>query len=106
MTLQEMVNQLKEKAAAFDASGYSGFLAVQVTLSDLEGPFYVEVKDGKLSIEPYEYHDRQANMIMTSADFKKMINKKLSPTLAFTTGRLKIEGDIGKATEMGKLFKK
>jgi putative sterol carrier protein len=34
-----------------------------------------------------------------------MINNQLNSTLAFTTGKLKIEGDIGKASELSKLFK-
>ena len=66
--------------------------------------FYVEIKDGKLSVEPYEYNDRQANLIMKSADFVKLINGKLNAVLAFTTGKLKIDGDIGKVKELAELF--
>ena len=105
MTRQDIINEIKEKTANFDASNYKGFLAVQVTLSDLKEPLYVEIKDGVLSVEPHEYTDRQANLIMTSANFKKMINGKLNSVLAFTTGKLKIEGDIGKAKELSGLFK-
>ena len=104
MTLQDIVNELKEKSAGFDASGYNGFLALQVTLSDLGQALYVEIKDGKMSIEPYEYHDRQANMTISSANFIKMINGKLNSVLAFTTGKLKIDGDIEKAKELKQLF--
>ena len=105
MTRHEIINEIKEKTINFDASGYSGFLAVQVTLCDLNEPFYVEIKDGKLSVEPYAYADRQANLIISSANFKKLIDGKLNSVLAFTTGRLKIEGDIGKAKELAGLFK-
>lgn len=105
MSRQELINEVKEKTASFDASGYHGFLAVQVTLSDLDEPFYVEIKDGKLSVEPHEYNDRQANLIISSANFKKLIGGKLNTVLAFTTGKLKIEGDIEKAKELAGLFK-
>ena len=105
MTRLEIIEQIKEKTANFDASTYEGFLALQVTLSDLNEAFYVEIKDGKFSVEPFEYDDRQANLIMTSANFVKMINKKLNSKLAFTTGKLKIEGDISKASELSKLLK-
>jgi len=105
MTRQDVINEIKEKTAHFDASGYKGFLAVQVTLSDLNEPFFVEIKDGKLSIEPYEYKDRQANLIISSANFMKLINGKLNAILAVTTGKLKIEGDIGKAKELAELLK-
>ena len=104
MALQDIVQELREKSVGFDASGYDGFLALQVTLSDLGEAFYVEIKDGKLSIEPYEYVDRQANMTISTANFKKMINGKLNSVLAFTTGKLKIDGDIEKAKELKQLF--
>ncbi|MCL2086737.1 MAG: SCP2 sterol-binding domain-containing protein [Oscillospiraceae bacterium] len=106
MTLEKIIAEIKEKTVNFDGSNYGGFLAIQVTLSDLNQVFYVEIKDGKLSVEPYEYHDRQANLIISSANFVKLINNKLNSVLAFTTGLLKIEGDIGKATELAGLFKK
>ncbi|MCL2069008.1 MAG: SCP2 sterol-binding domain-containing protein [Oscillospiraceae bacterium] len=105
MTLQNVIKEVKAKTASFDGSTYQGFLAVQITLKDLGEAFYVEIKNGKLSVEPYEYHDRQANMIVSSADFVKIINKKLNAVLAFTTGKLKIDGDIGKASEMAELLK-
>ncbi|MCL2717756.1 MAG: SCP2 sterol-binding domain-containing protein [Lachnospiraceae bacterium] len=105
MTLENVVKEVKEKAASFKEGSYEGFLAVQITLTDLEQAFYVEVKDGKLTVAPYEYHDRQANLKITSANFIKMINGKLNSVLAFTTGKLKIDGDIGKATEMANLLK-
>jgi len=104
MTLENVIQAVKEKTADFKEGSHDGFLAVQVTLTDLNEVFYVEIKDGKLSIEPYEYHDRQANLIITSDRFIKLINKKLNPVLAFTTGKLKVEGDPGKALELSGLF--
>ncbi|MCL2050340.1 MAG: SCP2 sterol-binding domain-containing protein [Lachnospiraceae bacterium] len=105
MTLENVVNEVREKAASYQEGSYEGFLAVQITLIDLNQAFYVEVKNGKLAIEPHEYNDRQANLMITSANFVKMINGKLNSVLAFTTGKLKIDGDIGKATEMANLLK-
>jgi putative sterol carrier protein len=104
MTLANVIKEVKAKTADFQEGNYQGFLAVQVTLTDINEVFYVEIKDGKLSIEPYEYNDRQANLMISSANFIKMINKKLNAVLAFTTGKLKIDGDIGKAQEMAALF--
>ena len=105
MTRQEIINEVKEKTANLSARGYNGFLAVQVTLSDLGEPFYVEIKDGNLSVEPYEYVDRQANLIVSSTNFRKMINKKLSTALAVSTGKLMVEGDIEKAKELTETIK-
>ena len=53
MTFDELVKKMKSKAEKVDASGV-GFLAVQVDITgDNGGVFYVEVKDGKVNVEPY-----------------------------------------------------
>ena len=98
----EKVRKLAEKA---DVSNVD-FLAVQVILTDQDpGIFYVEVKDHKVNVEPYDYHDRNCSISMTSDDFNKLINGKLDPVAAFPVGKLKVDGDIGKALEFSKLLK-
>ncbi|MDR0222039.1 MAG: SCP2 sterol-binding domain-containing protein [Oscillospiraceae bacterium] len=103
---QDILGELKDKTASFDAKSYKDFLAVQITLKDLNEVFYMEIKDGELAIEPFEYNDRQANIIISSDDFVKMMNGKLNSLIAFTTGKLKIEGNVGKASELSKIFKR
>lgn len=103
---KSVFDEVKSKLEGFDATTYGGFLALQVTLKDLDEHFYIEIKDGKLALEPYEYNDRQAKIIMSAENFVKMINGKLNSTLAFTTGKLKIDGEISKAQELSKLLKK
>jgi putative sterol carrier protein len=103
--LTSIVTELQERTANFDASG-KPFLAIQITLKDLDGCFYIEIKDGKLTIEQAEYTDRQANVIMESDNFMKMINGELNSLVALTTGKLKIEGDLTKAKALKELFKK
>jgi len=104
MRLQSIICQLKNKTAAFNGDDFNDFLAVQITLSDISEVFYVEIKNGKLSIEPYEYHDRQAHLIISSEDFIAMISGQFHYVLAFTTGKLKVEGDLGKAAQLAELF--
>ena len=101
--LLEKVRKIAEKADVSD----NDFLAVQVNITGKEeGVFYVEVKDHKISVEPYEYNDRNCAVTMKLADFNKLIDGKLDPILAFTTGKLKVDGDAGKALEFSKLLKK
>jgi putative sterol carrier protein len=42
---------------------------------------------------------------MAAVDFIAMMNKQLSPMQAYTSGKLRIEGDIMKSQLIGKLFK-
>ena len=105
MKFETVLNKVREMAANADVSG-DGFLAVQVNLTDCDpGTFYVEVKDHKVSVEPYEYNDRSCAISMKSDDFNKLISGKLDPVLAFTLGKLKVDGDVGKALEFSKMLK-
>ncbi len=106
MTFEELVKKVRTMTERVDVSGQD-FLAVQVNITGKDsGVFYVEVKDHKINVEPYDYHDRNCAITMNLTDFNKMIDGKLDPVFAFTTGKLKVEGDVGKAVEFSKLVKK
>ncbi len=83
-----------------------GTLAYQFNVEGkVNGIFYVEIKDGRVNVEPYEYYDRNAIIIMNGTNLIKLINGKLDPVIAFTTGKLKVEGDINAALELTKFLK-
>ncbi len=118
MKLSELLEMLRKQAKSIDVSGCD-FLAVQFNMKDIDksdidnpdqqknpGVFYIEVKDNKISIEPYEYNDRNCSITMKMTDFIKMMNGKLDAVAAFTVGKLKVDGDISKAIEFSKLIKK
>ena len=106
MTFDELVTKVRSIAETKDVSN-TDFLAVQVNITGKSsGVFYVEVKDGRISVEPYEYHDRNCAVTMNMTNFNKLIDGKLDPILAFTTGKLKVDGDAGKALEFSKLIRK
>ena len=105
MTFDELIKKLKGMADKIDATGMD-FLAVQVNITgDNGGVFYVEVKDGKVNVEPYEYNDRQCQITISMDNFNKLLAGKLDPVAAFTLGKLKVDGDVGKALEFAKLVK-
>ena len=61
MTYAEIFSEIKKKFYYADVSDISEHLAFQINIiGEGEGIFFVEVKDGKLYIEPYEYFDRDA----------------------------------------------
>lgn len=106
MTFNELVEKVRTLSKKADVSD-KDFIAVQVNITGKEsGVFYVEVKDHKINVEPYEYNDRNCAITISLDDFNKLIGGKLDPVAAFTTGKLKIDGDTGKALEFSKLLKK
>lgn len=106
MMFEELLEKVRGKMAEVDTTNQP-FLAVQVNITGKDGGvFYVEIKDGKTSVEPYEYNDRSCAFTMEQAKFLKLLDGKLDPVVAYTTGKLKVEGDLGKALEFSKLIKK
>ena len=105
MNRDAVIAKVRKLAENADVSSVN-FLAVQVNLTDQDpGVFYVEVKDHKINVEPYDYHDRNCAISIKSDDFIKLISGKLDPVAAFTVGKLKVDGDIGKALDISKLLK-
>ena len=106
MTFNELVEKVRKLSEKVDVSN-QGFLAVQINITGKEaGVFYVEVKDGCINVEPYEYIDRNCAITISLTDFNKLIDGKVDPVVAFTIGKLKVDGDLGKALEFSKLIKK
>lgn len=106
MTYEKLVETVRNKFSDTDVSSVSGTLAYQFNIvGKVQGIFYVEIKDGKVNVEPYEYYDRNAILIINATNLINLINGKLDPVVAFTTGKLKVEEDIGAALELIKFIK-
>lgn len=105
MTVQELIAELREKAKNVNIQD-DRFLAVQINVKDRDpGVFYVEVKDRRINIEPYEYNDRNCAITMKMNDLIKLLEGRLDAVAAFTLGKLRVDGDIGKALEFSELIK-
>lgn len=105
MTYEEIFSKSKELIIANDASGIKEHLAVEVDITgEGSGAFYIELNDGRIAVEPYEYYDRDCKLIISGEDFISICDGSLDAVKAFTNGSLKIEGDIDKALKMSEIF--
>ena len=70
--------------------------AIQVTLTnkDCQGTFYIEAKDKKLSVEPYDYVDNNLSIDILWGDLTKIIAKKMSVEKALESNKIKYYGDL------------
>ena len=106
MTYESIVAAVRKKLSKADVSSIPGTLAFQVDVEGkAEGIFYIEIKDGQLHVEPYDYHDRNARLILNGTNLMKLVNGMLDSVLAFTTGKLKVDGDTNAAMELIRFLK-
>lgn len=107
MNFNEMFTKAKELYMKSDVSGISEHLAYQFNITgDGSGIFYAEVRDGKLYVEPYEYFDRDVIFTCSADTLFKLAQGKLDPVLAFTLGKLRVNGSIEKALKLSEFLKK
>ena len=104
MTYAEFFAEIKSQFMGADVSGIQEHLAYQFNITgEASVIFYVEVKDGKLYVEPYEYFDRDAMFICSAQTLRELADGRLDPVLAFTLQKLKVEGSIDKALRFKEL---
>ena len=107
MTYSELFAEVRALFSEADVSNVKEHLAFQFNITgEGEGIFYAEVKDGKLSVEPYEYFVRDVIFTCTAETLLKIAKGKTDPVLAFTLGKLKVDGDIDKALVLKEFIKK
>ena len=105
MTYEEIVKEAQKLVAKADASGISEHLAVQYNVTgEGEGAFYMEVKDGKVEVQPYDYKDRDILVTADGQTILDMMSGKLDVVGAYLTHKISAEGDLGKADILKKLI--
>ena len=106
MTYAEFFCEIKGKFMGVDVSDIHEHLAYQFNIVGEEagGIFYVEVKDGQLFVEPYEYYDRDAMFTASPDTLKRIAEGKMDPIWAFTMQKLKVEGNIDKALRLKEII--
>lgn len=105
MTYEEIVKEAQKLVAKADASAISEHLAVQYNVTgEGEGAFYMEVKDGKVEVQPYDYKDRDILVTADGQTILDMMSGKLDVVAAYLTHRISAEGDLGKADILKKLI--
>ena len=104
MTYEEIVGKALIVYAKADATEVTGHLAVQSNVrGEGEGAFYVEVSDGKVDVQPYEYYDRNAIVTVNSDTLIEMLDGKLGIDEAYNDNKVQIEGDLGAALLLKKI---
>ena len=93
MKYEEIVEKVKKAYSKADTALVGEHLAVQVNVTgEGEGAFYIEIANGTVNVEPYEYFDRdfiiscQADVILDIAAGKKKLVPSVEAGEAFIGG--------------------
>lgn len=98
MTYEELVKLAKESYCSADASAVKEHVAIQFNIEgEASGIFYLEIKDGQVYVEPYEYYDRDVIVTTSAENLIKIADGSLGMEAAYFSGKIKAEGDLGKA---------
>ena len=93
------------KLDAKKAASIDGKVAVDIKLyGAFEAHMYIEVKDGALNVQPYDYIERDIEAAVSVENALAIIDGKLSIADALADGRLYAFGNVGAAAKLAKLL--
>jgi putative sterol carrier protein len=69
------------------------------------GDWYAEIKGGALTVAAGTHASPGCTLKIGAADYLDLMNGKMNAMKAYTSGKLKIEGDLMKSQLLVKLFK-
>jgi putative sterol carrier protein len=99
MTLDEITSQIRERVAA--NGGIAG-KAVKFHFGD-EGAIRIDAT-GDTVVVDNEDGAADCTVKISKSDFLDMAAGKLNPTAGFMSGKIKIDGDMGLAMQLGKIL--
>ena len=93
MSYEELVERVRDKLSGVRISKTVGHIAFQFNVEgEGNGIFYVELYDGKIYVEPYEYYDRNVIIESTAYIILEMLEGGLKPRVAYAQGMIKVYG--------------
>lgn len=95
MKYEELVANVKKAAERAKVGRPVGHIAFQFNIEgEAEGAFYLEIADGRVYVEPYEYYDRDLLIVTTAEVVMQMIEGKLQPMVAYANEQLRAYGNV------------
>lgn len=95
MTYEELVMKVKNATSNCRVSKAVGHVAFQFNVEgEGEGAFYLEISDGKVYVEPYEYYDRDVIIVTTAEVILQMLEGKIMPREAYANEKLRAYGNV------------
>jgi NAD(P)-dependent dehydrogenase (short-subunit alcohol dehydrogenase family)/putative sterol carrier protein len=104
LTVKTIFDRLPEAFQAGQAAGVDVVFQFKISGPD-GGAWYATVKDGACEVNEGAHENPTTTIIMSDEDFVGLIEGTVNAMQAYTSGKLKIEGDLMKSQLIEKLFK-
>lgn len=99
MELEEIISEVQEKAATIKPLGY----LVKFIFED-DSSIFLDGK-GESNQVSTEGGEPDTTIKIKQKSFLNLLRGKLDPTIAFMSGRIKVDGSLGVALKLQELFK-
>ena len=103
VTVADIFEQMPDAFLADQAGGVDVIFQYEIT-GDGGGQWYSVIAGGTCEVSGGQHDAPTTTIIMGSEDFLALMGGTLNPMQAYTTGKLKIEGDLMKSQLIEKLF--
>ena len=104
LTVKSIFERIPDAFQPDKASGVEVIFQFDIS-GDGGGSWTVTVKDGTCEVKEGSYEKPTTTIKMADEDFVKLIRGELNAMSAFTSGKLRIEGDLMKSQLIEKIFK-
>ena len=113
MNYSELVEKVQKYYEGATANINEDHVAIEFQVEgEAEGVFYVEITDGKVNVQPFDYNDKDVRIATTADVLTQITDGKLTVEEAFNTGKFNaVDGEAAKvlalnAAEVKKAAKK
>lgn len=103
-TVEEVFAAMPASFQKDAAAGMNAVYQYDIT-GDGGGKWYAAIKEGELEVVKGEHENPNITLTMADEDYLAMIAGTLNGQVAFTTGKLKIKGDMSLAMKLESIFK-
>ncbi len=104
LTVKKIFDNLPDAFQADQAEGVDVVFLFDIS-GDAGGIWHVSIKDSAILVTEGPFDSPTTTIRMGDEDFVKLIGGELNAMSAFTSGKLRIEGDVMKSQLIEKLFK-
>lgn len=108
MYFEEAFGKIKTSLQKTKVKASDSHFAIQIRMTDYDcgGTFYIEQKEGKFFVEPYNYFDFDADVEASFKDIKAITDGKLDIKKAVDDGKVIISGNLEELLSYGNQLKK